>query len=54
MTTLAATARMIRAAIRAARKEGAQVVEVTIGDQATLRIPLAPEKPVAERDEVVL
>jgi hypothetical protein len=52
--TLAEINRMIRAAIRAARKEGAQVVEVTIGNEATVRIPLAPEKPVAERDEVVL
>jgi hypothetical protein len=46
---------MIRAAIRAARKEGAPVVEVTIGDEATVRIPLVPEKePIAESDEIVL
>jgi hypothetical protein len=46
--TLAEINRMIRAAIRAARKEGAAVVEVTIGDEATVRIPLAPDKPIAE------
>jgi len=52
--TLAEIHRMIRAAIRAARKEGAPVVEVKIGDEATVRISLAPDKPVAESDEVVL
>jgi hypothetical protein len=52
--TLAEINRMIRAAIRAARKEGAPVVEVKIGDEATVRIPLAPEKPIAEDEEVVL
>jgi len=52
--TLAEINRMIRAAIRAARKEGATEVEVKIGDEATVRIPLAPDKPVAESDEVVL
>jgi hypothetical protein len=56
MMTLAEINRMIRAAIRAARKEGAQVVEVTIGNEATVRIPLAASdnKPIAEPDEVVL
>ena len=43
--TLAEINRMIRAAIRAARKEGATVVEVRIGDEATVRIPLAPDEP---------
>jgi hypothetical protein len=52
--TLAEINRMIRAAIRAARQEGAAVVEVTIGNEATVRIPLAPDKPVAESDEVIL
>ena len=52
--TLAEINRMIRAAIRAARKEGAHEVEVKIGDDATVRIPLAPEKPIADSDEVVL
>ena len=52
--TLAAINRMIRAAIRAARQEGASVVEVKIGDEATVRIPLAPDKSVAEPEEIVL
>jgi hypothetical protein len=52
--TLAEINRMIRAAIRAARQEGATVVEVKIGDEATVRIPLAPEKPIAETKEIVL
>jgi hypothetical protein len=53
--TLAKINRMIRAAIRAARQEGAPVVEVKIGDEATVRIPLVPDdKPIAESDEVVL
>jgi hypothetical protein len=51
--TLAQINRMIRAAIRAARKEGVPFVEVTI-DSATVRIPLAPEKDVAEPREIVL
>ena len=54
MTTLAEINRMIRAAIRAARQEGASVVEVTIAGEATVRIPLAPDKPIAEPEEVVL
>ena len=52
--TLAEINRMIRAAIRAARQEGALLVEVRIGDEATVRIPLAPDEPIAEPDEVVL
>jgi hypothetical protein len=56
--TLAAINRMIRAAIRAARQEGAAEVQVTIGDEATVRIPLAPETPhdkqLAESQVVVL
>jgi hypothetical protein len=53
--TLAEINRMIRAAIRAARKEGAPLVEVKIGDNATVRIPLThDDKPLAEADEVVL
>jgi hypothetical protein len=35
MTTLAQINRMIRAAIRAARQEGAHEVEVKIGDDVT-------------------
>jgi hypothetical protein len=52
--TLAEINRMIRAAIRAARKEGAALVEVTIGGGATVRIPLTPDKPIAEPEEIVL
>jgi len=52
--TLAETNRMIRAAIRAARKEGVSVIEVTINGEATVRIPLAPDKPIAEPEEIVL
>jgi hypothetical protein len=53
--TLAENIRMIRAAIRAARKEGVPEVEVTFGDGSTVRIPLtAPEKTLAETEEVVL
>jgi hypothetical protein len=52
--TLAEIHRMIRAAIRAAKKEGAPEVEVRIGDEACIRIPLVADKPIAESDEVVL
>jgi hypothetical protein len=52
--TLAEINRMIRAAIRAARKEGASVVEVKIADEATVRIPLVPDKPIAESEDIVL
>jgi hypothetical protein len=56
--TLAEINRMIRAAIRAARKEGAPEVQVTIGDEARVRIPLVPDAPhdksVAESREIVL
>jgi hypothetical protein len=44
----------IARAIRAARKAGSTEVELKLGDQASIRIPLAPEKPVAESEEVVL
>jgi len=47
--TLAEINRMIRAAIRAARKEGALEVQVTIGDEATVRIPLAPDMPATDK-----
>jgi hypothetical protein len=52
--TLAEINRMIRAAIRAARKEGAPLVEVKIGDEASIRIPLVPDKAIAESEEIVL
>jgi hypothetical protein len=56
--TLAEIQRMISAAIRAARKERAPEVQVTIGD-ATVRIPLSPDMPthdkqLAEGSEIVL
>ena len=44
----------IERAIRAAKKAGLSEVEVKIGDEASIRIPLAPDKPIAESDEVVL
>jgi len=44
----------IERAIRAARKEGVTEVELKIGDEASIRIPLAPDKPVAESGEIVL
>ena len=44
----------IERAIRAARKAGVTQIEVKIGDDASIRIPLAPEQPIAESDEVVL
>jgi hypothetical protein len=52
--TLAEINRMIRAAIRAGRQEGVREIEVKIGDDASVRIPLAPDKPIAELDEIVL
>ncbi len=44
----------IERAIRAAKKAGLTEVEVRLGDDASIRIPLAPEKPVAEAGEIVL
>ena len=44
----------IERAIRAAKKAGLAVVEVRIGGEASIRIPLAPDKAVAESEEVVL
>jgi hypothetical protein len=54
MLTLAELQRMIRAAIRAARKEGAAVVEVTIDNQATVRIPLVPDADVTDEEEEIV
>lgn len=51
--TKAKIKRLVDAAIEAARKNGAPMVEVTI-DDATVKISLAPDKPIAEPDEVVL
>jgi 2-iminoacetate synthase ThiH len=44
----------IERVIRAARKAGVTEIEVKIGDDASIRIPLALEQPIAESDEVVL
>jgi hypothetical protein len=44
----------IERAIRAAKKAGVTAVEVKIGDEVSIRIPLAPEQPIAESDKVVL
>ena len=45
----------IERAIRAARKAGATEVEVKIGSTwHPIRIPLAPDRPVAESEEIVL
>jgi hypothetical protein len=44
----------IERAIRAAKKAGLTEVEVKLGDEASIRIPLAPEKPVAESGEIIL
>jgi hypothetical protein len=44
----------IERAIRAAKKAGLTEVEVRIGDEASIRIPLASEKPIADPGEIVL
>jgi 2-iminoacetate synthase ThiH len=44
----------IKRVIRAAKKEGVTEVEVKIGDDASIRIPLVAEKSVAESEEIVL
>jgi hypothetical protein len=44
----------IERAIRAARKAGAREVEVMMGDGVSIRIPLGPDRPVAESEEIVL
>jgi hypothetical protein len=43
----------IERAIRAAKKAGITEIELKVGD-AVLRIPLVPDKAIAETDEVVL
>jgi hypothetical protein len=43
----------VQRVIRAAKKEGAAAVELTIGD-VSVRIPLAPDKSVAESEDIVL
>jgi hypothetical protein len=44
----------IERAIRAAKKAGAAEVEVKIGDDASIRIPLAPAQPIAESEEIIV
>jgi hypothetical protein len=44
----------IERAIRAARKAGLAEVEVKIGNEASIRISLAPDKPLAESDGIIL
>jgi 2-iminoacetate synthase ThiH len=44
----------IERAIRAAKKAGVTEVEVKIGDEASIRIPLVPDKPVAKSEDIVL
>jgi hypothetical protein len=44
----------IERAIRAAKKFSLPLVEVRIGDDASIRISLVPENPVAECREVAL
>jgi hypothetical protein len=40
--------REIESAIRAAKKAGLSVVEVKIGDEALIRIPLVPDEPLSD------
>jgi hypothetical protein len=40
--------------IRAARKAGVNEVEVKIGNEVAIRIPLVHDQPVAEPEEIVL
>lgn len=44
----------IERAIRAAKKAGLAEVEVKIGDEASIRIPLSPDKPIAESEEIIV
>jgi hypothetical protein len=44
----------IERVIRAARKAGLTEVEVKIGNDASIRIPLAPEQPIAESEEIIV
>jgi hypothetical protein len=46
--TKAEIKRLVDASIEAARKHGVPHIDVRIGDEAVLHIPLAPEKPVAD------
>ena len=44
----------IERAIRAAKKTGVNEVVVKIGDEVSIHIPLMPDQPVAESQEIVL
>jgi hypothetical protein len=44
----------IERVIRAARKAGVNEVEVKIGDEVAIRIPLVPDQPIAETKGIVL
>ena len=44
----------IERVIRAARKAGLTEVEVKLSGDASIRIPLIPEKPIADAEEIVL
>jgi hypothetical protein len=53
--TKAEIKRLILAAIEAARRQHLPFVEVKIGNEAIVRIPLMPDdKPIAESHELVL
>jgi hypothetical protein len=43
----------IERAIRAAKKNGATAVELKIGEQVSIRIPLVPDKGLWESQEVL-
>ena len=43
----------IERAIRAAKKAGVTEIELKIGDNATVRIPLTSNKSVADTEEIV-
>jgi hypothetical protein len=51
--TKAEIKRLVDAVIEAGRKQGVREVEVKIED-ATVRIPLAPDKPIADSEDIVL
>jgi hypothetical protein len=44
----------IERAIRAAKKAGITEIELKIGNDATVRIPLTSDKSVADTEEIVL
>jgi 2-iminoacetate synthase ThiH len=44
----------IERAIRAAKKAGVTEIELKIGEDAIVRIPLSPNKPVADSEEIVI